>query len=42
MLVEGEHVVEHVEIDACDIFISIYNLLPHPSSLFERMVGPFF
>jgi hypothetical protein len=30
-LKEDEHVIEHVEIDARDIFILTYNLLPtHP------------
>jgi hypothetical protein len=40
-LKEDEHVIGHVEIDAGDIFILTYNLLPHPSSLFER-IGGFF
>jgi len=30
-LEEDEHVIRHVEIDACEIFILIYNQLPtHP------------
>jgi len=30
-LEEDEHVIKHVEIDVCDNFILIYNLLPtHP------------
>jgi hypothetical protein len=40
-LKEDKHVIKHVEIDASDIFILTYNLLPHPSSLFER-IGGFF
>jgi hypothetical protein len=40
-LKEDEHVIGHVEIDACDIFILTSNLLPtHPFYL-RRWVGFF-
>ncbi len=39
---EHEHVIKHVDMDACDILNLIYNLLPYPSFLLEKMVGLFF
>jgi hypothetical protein len=38
---KNEHVITHVDIDASDILNLIYNLLPHPSFLLERMGGVF-
>jgi hypothetical protein len=38
---ENEHVIAHVDIDACEILNLTCNLLPHPSFLF-KMMGGFF
>ncbi len=38
-LKEDEHVIQHFEIDACDIFILTYNLLPTHPLYFRGWVG---
>jgi hypothetical protein len=39
---KNEHVIKHVDMNACDILNLFYNLLPYPSFILERMVGLFF